>query len=61
MNETIIAWVSIAVAIIMGVVAIAVPLDYLNDVVMLMKFFETALVVLAVGALLKYLCSCNHR
>ena len=60
MNGKIIAWVSMIVAVIMGLVAVTIHIDYLNDVVMVMKFFETALVVLAVGALVKYLCGSCH-
>lgn len=52
------------IAIVMGVLAsIASNLsDYwLNIVGVVARFFDVALPILAVGALLKYLCSCPHK
>lgn len=49
-------WVVVLVALIFAVLAIALPLDRLHDFVLIMRFFETMIPVLAVGALIKYIC-----
>lgn len=47
----------LAVAIIMGILAIALPLDKLHDFIVMMRFVESTIPVLAVGALIKYISS----
>ncbi len=52
----VISYVAIIVAILMGVMAIAMPLDRLHDYMVVVRFFENMIPALAVGALVKYLC-----
>lgn len=49
----------ILIAIITGVLALAVPRDQLVRVIVFRDFFDVTLPILAFGALIKYLCTCN--
>lgn len=46
-------------ALLLGVLAVSMPMDWLGFVMMFSRFFEVMIPVLAVGALLKYLWCCN--
>lgn len=57
-----IAVVFLILALIMGVAVSILPQDRLADVFFVSRFIEVMIPVLGVGALLKYLFSCNrHR
>lgn len=58
MIHTIIAAVSIAVALILGFLAVFLPPENIHFVILISRFFEVMIPILAVGALIKYLCSC---
>ena len=49
--------VVIAVAVLMAVLVTVMPVSKLHDVILLTRFFEAMLPILAVGALLKYILS----
>ena len=51
--------VTIIVALVVASLASFMPLNKMHDVIVLMRFFETMIPVLAVGALLKYITCCN--
>ncbi len=55
------AAVFIILAFGMGVLAVLMPAAPQPYVAMLMKFFEVSIPVLAVGALLKYICCCGSH
>lgn len=46
---------AVILAVIMGVLALALPAKNIETVVVMAKFFDVMLPVLGVGALLKYL------
>ncbi|MBB72440.1 MAG: hypothetical protein CMF50_08585 [Legionellales bacterium] len=47
------------VAILVGILGVALPSNRLADYILIVKFFDGMLPILGVGALIKYLCS-NH-
>lgn len=49
----------VLVAVVMGLLAVFMPAAPQPYVAMIMKFFEVMIPVLAVGALLKYICCCH--
>lgn len=54
----------VLIALFMGVLATVasnLPDYWLNIVGVVARFFDVALPILAVGALLKYICSCPHK
>ena len=53
--------VVILVALAIGILATVLPSERLHDVIMLVKFFDVMLPVLAVGALIKYLACCKKK
>ena len=49
------------IAIVMAILAVALPPANLSTVIIISRFFEVMIPVLAVGALFKYLFSCWHK
>jgi len=49
----------VIIAIIMGILAVVMPPEHIDFVIIVAKFFDVMLPVLAVGALFKYLCRCT--
>jgi hypothetical protein len=49
----------ILIAVILAVLASVLPPEQLDYVIGISKFFDIMLPILAVGALLKYLCKCQ--
>lgn len=54
----ILAIVVIAIALIMAVLGSVLPPEHIDYVIVISKFFDIMLPILAVGALLKYICKC---
>ena len=50
--------VFVAIAVLMALLAIFLPPEHIEYLIVVSKFFDVMLPVLAVGALLKYLCKC---
>ncbi|MBS0359458.1 MAG: hypothetical protein JSS53_09330 [Proteobacteria bacterium] len=50
----------VLIAVVMAFLGVVLPLDRLHDYMFFMRFFESMIPVLAVGALIKYLCTCRH-
>jgi hypothetical protein len=48
----------VAIALLMALLASVLPPEQIDYVIVISKFFDVMLPVLAVGALLKYLCKC---
>jgi hypothetical protein len=48
----------VVVAILMALLAIFMPPEHIEYLIVISKFFDVMLPILAVGALLKYLCRC---
>lgn len=55
MLNSIIAAVSIFIAVVIGILALVLPQENLNFVIVISRFFEVMLPFLAAGALIKYL------
>ncbi|MDR3477787.1 MAG: hypothetical protein P4M14_07135 [Gammaproteobacteria bacterium] len=51
----------VIVAVIVGIMAIALPREEMIRLVMFRDFFDVSLPILGFGALVKYLCSCSCR
>lgn len=51
----------ILVAIAMAVTATVIKPDYVDYVIAVSRFFDIMLPVLAVGALIKYICTCKSH
>lgn len=49
----------IAIAVLMAILASVLPPEQIDYVIVVSKFFDVMIPVLAVGALLKYLCHCQ--
>lgn len=49
----------VLVAVLMAVLAILLPPEHIEFLIVVSKFFDVMLPVLAVGALLKYICRCS--
>jgi len=50
----------IITGIIVGALALLLPREQIVHLIMFRDFFDVALPVLAFGALIKYLCTCNR-
>ena len=50
--------VIVLIAVIMALLAIFLPPEHIEYLIVVSKFFDVMLPILAVGALLKYLCKC---
>ncbi len=48
----------ILIAVVVGVLALALPRDQLIRLIVFRDFFDVTLPILAFGALVKYLCTC---
>lgn len=59
MCNKIIAYTTIAVAVILAILASVLSPEHLGSIMFAVKFFEVMIPVLAVGSLVKYLFS-NH-
>lgn len=57
MCQKIIAYTTIVAAVLLAILASTLSADKLGGIVFFVKFFEVMIPVLAVGALIKYLCS----
>ncbi|MDR3492805.1 MAG: hypothetical protein P4M12_12330 [Gammaproteobacteria bacterium] len=51
----------VLVAVLVGVLALALPREDLIRLIMFRDFFDVSLPILGFGALVKYLCSCKDR
>jgi len=51
----------ILIAVLMAVLATILPPEHIDYVIVVSRFFDIMLPVLAVGALLKYLCGCHWK
>jgi len=49
----------IIAAFIVGVLMLTLPREQVIKLIIFREFFETALPILAFGALIKYLCTCS--
>ena len=56
MCAKIVSWVAMALAVVLAVLAVALPAESIHLVILISRFFEVMLPILAVGALFKYLC-----
>jgi uncharacterized membrane protein len=61
MFYTILPIVTVVIAVIVAILAFALPMDKLSTVILISRFFEIMLPILAVGALIKYLFCCGYR
>ena len=61
MCQKIIAYTTIAIAVILAVLASSLPPEQLGRILFFVKFFEVMIPVLAVGSLVKYLFSHMHQ
>lgn len=50
----------IVVAVIVGTLVLVLPREQIVQLIMFRDFFDISLPILAFGALVKYLCSCNR-
>ena len=46
------------IAFVVAILGIALPIDHISAIVVIMRFFDYMLPILAVGALVKFLCCC---
>jgi uncharacterized Tic20 family protein len=60
MCHKILAAVAIVVAVVLAILAVTLSPDKMSFVILISRFFEVMIPVLAVAALLKYLCCCPH-
>lgn len=49
------------IATILAILTVCLPEDHLIKLISIFRFFDIMLPVLAVGALIKYLFSCNRK
>lgn len=49
-------YIIFALAVIAAVLSVTMPLESMNALVLFSRFFEVMIPILAVGALVKYLC-----
>ena len=59
MCRKIFAVIVIAIALILAILATVWPQERLSDIIFVSRFFDVMIPVLAVGALIKYLCGCK--
>lgn len=59
MSHKIFSSVIVLIALVVAVLACTVSIDSMDSVMIVAKFFDVMLPILAVGALLKYLCCCG--
>lgn len=51
----------VAVAVLLAALYVVLPTERLQDIVYFVRFFDVMIPVLAVGALIKYICCCNKN
>ncbi len=61
MCNTLIAVVTIVLALCMAILVSVLPVTNMHFVIFVSRFFEVMIPILAVGALIKYLCSCPSK
>jgi hypothetical protein len=61
MCNIVLATVFIVIALLLAILASILPQDKLVTVIYISRFFDIMLPVLAVGALIKYLCTRKHQ
>lgn len=61
MCNTILAAVTIIVALLVAILGVLLPPTSLHLIIFVSRFFEIMIPILVVGALLKYLCSCKKE
>ncbi len=59
--NTIFSVIILLVAVILAILTVSLPEDHLLKLISIFRFFDIMLPVLAVGALIKYLFSCNRK
>lgn len=59
MSNKIWAVIVVVVALVLALLASFWPQDRLADIIYVSRFFDVMLPILAVGALVKYLCQCK--
>lgn len=50
--------VVLGLAVLMGILVLALPQEHLDILILVSRFFEAMIPILALGALIKYLFSC---
>lgn len=60
MCSKVLTWVFSIIAVLLAIFAVALPAEKLSYVIVISRFFEVMIPVLAVGALFKYLCKGDH-
>jgi hypothetical protein len=60
MCHKIIAIIAIVLAVVIAALAVSLSPDKMSFVILISRFFEVMIPILAVGALIKYLCCCSH-
>lgn len=58
MMNTILSACFLFIAVVLGIFAVALPVRDMEIVILISRFFEIMLPILAVGALIKFLCAC---
>ena len=61
MCNKVFAVIIIVVALILAILATVWPQERLADIIYISRFFDVMIPVLAVGALIKYLCCCKKH
>ncbi len=61
MCNKIIAILSILIALVLAILAVALPAEDVTTIIIISRFFEVMIPILAVGALIKYLFACTHK
>lgn len=61
MCNKIIAILSILIAVVLAILAVALPAEDVTTIIIISRFFEVMIPVLAVGALIKYLFTYTHK
>lgn len=53
--------VIIVIALVLAILATVWPQDRIADIIYISRFFDVMIPILAVGALIKYLCCCGKN
>lgn len=61
MNPKCFFWGLVGIALIMAILSVTLPLQWMGQLILVTRFFEVMIPVLAVGALLKYLSGCGSK
>ncbi len=61
MSAKVFGIIIIVLAVVMGILASVVPVSHIMNVLLVMKFFNAMIPILAVGALIKYVASGNSK